>query len=148
MTTEDITTKNKREEERMFYELMDDELKVDVKKPIPHPPIAISYGSHKYTTSSGTKTYDTPMCTYGNFSFIQAPPKHLKTYFVTLLVSALTFLLRQKNKWVYVWTFLNRGTCSSMQKLLLSMSMVMCLAKRRFASVPNQTLPKPMHSKV
>jgi len=58
---------------------------VDPSKKIEHPPIALSYGDHTYNTPKGSVTYDTPIGTYGNFSFIQAAPKHNKTFLVSLL---------------------------------------------------------------
>ena len=41
------------------------------------------------------RTEETPIATYGNFSFIQAPPKSYKSFFTSLLVSA--FL--KNNRW-------------------------------------------------
>lgn len=61
---------------------------VDPTKKLDHPPIALSYGEHTYNTSEGKVTYDTPIGTYGNFSFIQAAPKHNKTFLVSLLSAA------------------------------------------------------------
>lgn len=61
---------------------------IDPNSKIEHPPIAISYGEHSYTTKDGLVTYPTPIGTYGNFSFVGAPPKHKKTYLVSLLSAA------------------------------------------------------------
>lgn len=61
---------------------------IDPRKTLEHPPIALSYGTYSYKTSDEVITYDTPIGTYGNFSFIQAPPKHKKTFLVTLLSAA------------------------------------------------------------
>jgi hypothetical protein len=65
-----------------------DECFIDPAEEIEHPPVAISYGTHSYTTKDGEVTYDTPFGTYGNFSVISAPPKHKKTFLVTLLSAA------------------------------------------------------------
>lgn len=48
------------------------------------PPTAISYGTHAY----GEKEYPITIGTYGNFSFIQGPPKTKKTFLASLLISA------------------------------------------------------------
>ena len=52
---------------------------------IEHPKPAISFGFKSYDTKDGVENYPTPIGTYGNFSFIQAPPKSKKTFFVSLL---------------------------------------------------------------
>ena len=44
-------------------------------------------GGKKFTTKEGTETYPIPIGTYGNFSFVQAPPKTKKTFFISLLAS-------------------------------------------------------------
>lgn len=98
MTTQQKKTlQDAKEEQRMYYEMLEDDLRIDVKKRIPHPPIAISYGKHSIITSNGKKEYETPIATYGNFSFIQAPPKSFKSYFVSLLASAY---LKSQNRFV------------------------------------------------
>jgi hypothetical protein len=61
---------------------------IDPNEKIEYPPVAISYKEHSYNTRDGLKTYPTPIGTYGNFSFIQAPPKHQKTFLVSLLSAA------------------------------------------------------------
>ncbi len=65
-----------------------DDCYIDPNVEIKHPPIAISYGEHSYQTKDGEVTYPTPIGTYGNFSFIGAPPKHKKTFLVSLLSAA------------------------------------------------------------
>lgn len=56
---------------------------MDPTKEVGYPPVAISMGSTGHNS-------EFPVClgTYGNFSFIQAPPKSRKTFLVSLLVSA------------------------------------------------------------
>jgi hypothetical protein len=44
-------------------------------------------GETQITTLKGEKTLPTPLGTYGNFSFVQAPPKTKKTFFISLLAS-------------------------------------------------------------
>ena len=77
-----------REVERMYYEQLDSELKVDLDVEVEMPPIALSYGTHTYSTNRGKFQAKTAIGTYGNFSFIQAPPKSYKSFFVSMLVSS------------------------------------------------------------
>jgi len=84
MTDEQVTSK---EERRMFFEMFKKQCFVDLNKRVDLPPIAIGCGSYTSQNSLGLKKVDIPLCTYGNFSFIQAPPKSLKTFFVSLLTS-------------------------------------------------------------
>lgn len=60
------------------------DLYVDPNGSVEHPPVAISFGSH---TINGVE-YPTPVATYGNLIVIQAPPKSMKTFFTSLLISA------------------------------------------------------------
>jgi len=86
-----------KEIERMYYESIEDSLRVDLDVDVEEPPIALSFGTHSYTTKNGSKTVETPIATYGNFSFIQAPPKSYKSFFTSLVVSAY---LKSQNRWV------------------------------------------------
>jgi len=53
------------------------------------PPIpAISCGTKTYESKDGVVDYPIPIGTYGNFSFVQAPPKSKKSFFVSLLSAA------------------------------------------------------------
>ncbi len=73
----------------MFMQKLVEDCKVDINEKIEHPPVAIGYKTNRVTIKSGVvKDYPTSICTYGNFSFIQAPPKSMKTFFVSLLSSA------------------------------------------------------------
>lgn len=50
------------------------------------PPIpAISCGTKTYESKDEVVEYPIPVGTYGNFSFVQAPPKSKKSFFVSLL---------------------------------------------------------------
>jgi hypothetical protein len=80
----------------MYFEMIESELYVPLDQEVEKPPIAISIGTHQYSTPRGTFTDETPVATYGNFSFIQAPPKSFKSYFVSILASVY---LRSENKW-------------------------------------------------
>lgn len=79
------------EEQEMFDVLAEEFLRecyIDPNETIEHPPVALSYGEYTYQTKDGPITYPTPLGTYGNFSFIGAPPKHKKTFLVSLLSAA------------------------------------------------------------
>lgn len=79
---------DKQEELDLRSEALLENSYIDPTVELEHPPVAISYGDHSYTTKDGVVTYPTPIGTYGNFSFIGAPPKHKKTFLVTLLSAA------------------------------------------------------------
>lgn len=83
-----LTEEETRLRERLMAEELLQQCYIDPKKELDHPPIAISYGKHSYSSSDGEVEYDTPIGTYGNFSFLQGPPKHNKTFLVTLLSAA------------------------------------------------------------
>ena len=87
---------DEREVKRMYCELLQEQLSIDLEKELSPPPVAISFGTHQYNSLKGTITEETPMATYGNFSFIQAPPKSYKSYFVSLMASVY---LNSGNKW-------------------------------------------------
>lgn len=81
--------KNKDQDNLEFIaDILLDECYIDPAEDIKHPPVALSFGTHSYSTNEGEVTYPTPIGTYGNFSFISAPPKHKKTFLVTLLSAA------------------------------------------------------------
>jgi hypothetical protein len=72
----------------MFMRSIQEDCFIDITKKISYPPVAISYGTNTVLTNGEYIDYPIPICTYGNFSFIQAPPKSMKTFFVSLLSSA------------------------------------------------------------
>jgi len=78
------------EAETVQYLLMqsiDQDCEVDPHKNIEYPPVALSFGYKTMKTQQGNMRLPIPIGTYGNFSFIQAPPKTKKTFLVSLLVS-------------------------------------------------------------
>lgn len=89
-------TADERETQRMYFEMIESELHVPLDADVERPPIAISIGTHQYSTPRGTQVEETPVATYGNFTFIQAPPKSYKSYLVSLLASVY---LNDDNKW-------------------------------------------------
>ena len=66
------------------FEQLRKKVYIDPYKEIERTPVAISYGEYK--TREGT--FETPIGTYGNFSFVQAPPKSKKTFFISMLAGA------------------------------------------------------------
>lgn len=74
--------------DRLRAEYLLEQAYIDPSKDMEHPPVALSYGEYTYNTNKGPVTYDAPIGTYGNFSFIQAAPKHNKTFLVSLLSAA------------------------------------------------------------
>ena len=71
----------------MFMQSIKEDCFIDIDKEIKYPPVAISYGTNIVQTKNGSMEFPVPIGTYGNFSFIQAPPKSMKTFFVSLLSS-------------------------------------------------------------
>ena len=69
----------------LLMEMYEDELKVDATKKIAHPEPVLSLGTKTYETKDGLIEYPLALGTKGNFTFIQAPPKSKKTFFISLL---------------------------------------------------------------
>ena len=69
----------------LLMELYETELKVDATEKIPHPEPILSLGTKTYETKDGTIEYPLALGTKGNFTFVQAPPKSKKTFFISLL---------------------------------------------------------------
>jgi hypothetical protein len=79
--TEEQTTHN------MLMELIAEECTIDTSEVMEYPPTALSLGEKTIQAKGGDITMPIPIGTYGNFSFVQAPPKSKKTFFVSLLAS-------------------------------------------------------------
>ena len=78
-----------KEVKRMEMQLLYDDAYVDISEEVKYPPVAISCGSYTEKNTDGTSSeYPIPLGTYGNFSFVQAPPKVGKSFFTSLLTSA------------------------------------------------------------
>jgi len=84
MTKEQIAESDQREVLMMQMERIESELFIDPNEEIGHPPVSLSFGEH----TMGGVTYPTPIGTFGNLIFVQAPPKSTKTFFVSLLSAA------------------------------------------------------------
>jgi hypothetical protein len=81
MTIELIQTEDSASEK---FKYIEEQSYVDPSEEIEYPPVAISMGEYTYKN----KKFPIQLGTYGNFSFIQAPPKSKKTFFVSILASA------------------------------------------------------------
>jgi hypothetical protein len=75
------------DETKLYMQLLEDECIINTTDIVEYPPVAISMGETTITSLKGTKTLPIPIGTYGNFSFVQAPPKTMKTFFISLLAS-------------------------------------------------------------
>jgi len=73
--------------QQMLMELIKEECTIDTTEVMEYPPTALSYGEKTIQTPKGDITFPIPIGTYGNFSFVQAPPKSKKTFFASLLAS-------------------------------------------------------------
>ena len=78
------------ETDRMLMEYIDDknDCVVDLTEKIARPPVCLTKGEKIYKGKSGLTKFEIPLATYGNFSFVQAPPKSYKTFFMSLLSGA------------------------------------------------------------
>ena len=85
MTEQELQDQN---DHLMFMQSIEEECVIDINKKIEHPPVAISFKTKEVSTKDGVQSFPVPIGTYGNFSFVQAPPKSMKTFFVSLLGSA------------------------------------------------------------
>jgi hypothetical protein len=75
------------EGKRLLMQAYEEECFINPLERIEYPEPAISFGTKDYDTKEGIISYPIPIGTYGNFSFIQAPPKSKKTFFVSILAA-------------------------------------------------------------
>lgn len=78
------------EEQTLQYlamQAIEQECIVNAKEKLEYPPVAISYGENLIKSIKGDLLLPIPIGTYGNFSFIQSPPKTKKTFFISLIAS-------------------------------------------------------------
>ena len=80
---------------QMYMELLKEELTINTNEVLEYPPTALSYGEKIIQSKKGQLTVPVSIGTYGNFSFIQAPPKKRKSFLVSLLASV--YLSGQNN---------------------------------------------------
>ena len=78
------------EEDKMLMQYIDEknDCVVDLTEQIQRPPVCLTKGEKVYKGKKGLTTFEIPLATYGNFSFVQAPPKSYKTFFMSLLAGA------------------------------------------------------------
>ena len=66
---------------------IEEDCTIDVNEKLEYPPVALSFGETLIKGRNKDMLLPIPLGTYGNFSFIQAPPKTKKTFFISLLAS-------------------------------------------------------------
>lgn len=66
---------------------IEEDCTIDVNEKLEYPPVALSFGEMLIKGKNKDMLLPIPLGTYGNFSFIQAPPKTKKTFFISLLAS-------------------------------------------------------------
>jgi len=111
------------------FEFMQNDGYVDPDEEVKYPPVALSAGV--FYDPDGEE-YPLPIATYGNFVFVQAPPKARKTFFVSLIAAAYlggkkeyTGLLkghRGNKKLLHIDTEQGKWHCSRVFKRVLKMS--------------------------
>jgi hypothetical protein len=74
-------------EQYLIMQSIEEDCKVDPKESIEYPPVALSLGEKLLKTNTKDLLLPIPIGTYGNFSFVQAPPKTKKTFLISLLTS-------------------------------------------------------------
>jgi hypothetical protein len=71
----------------VLMQVIEDDCLIETSVTMDYPPVAISLGEKLIKSHKGDSILPIPIGTYGNFSFVQAPPKTKKTFFVSLLAS-------------------------------------------------------------
>ncbi len=74
-------------EQYLIMQSIEEDCTIDVNEKLEYPPVAISLGETLIKTKNKDMLLPIPIGTYGNFSFVQAPPKTKKTFFISLLAS-------------------------------------------------------------
>jgi len=80
-------TKQQQTEHNMLMDFIEHDCKVNINEKIDYPPVALSYGEKLLKSESGDKLIPIALGTYGNLSVVTAPPKTMKTFFISLLAS-------------------------------------------------------------
>ena len=79
---------NNQDRHEKLMDIIAKECIVNTERILEYPPVAISLGEKLIKSKNGDQLVPIPIGTYGNFSFVQAPPKTKKTFFISLLASA------------------------------------------------------------
>lgn len=74
----------KQTEHNMLMEFIKTECSVNIDENLEYPPVALSYGEK---IVNGEEVVPIALGTYGNLSVVTAPPKTMKTFFISLLAS-------------------------------------------------------------
>jgi hypothetical protein len=74
---------NKTDQKALMKQIEADCL-VDNQEKIDYPPVALSLGTKYIQTKEGGQMLPIAIGTYGNFSFVQSPPKTKKTFFISI----------------------------------------------------------------
>lgn len=82
-----IKLTEKQTEKQMMLEYLEDECSIDINIIEKYPPVTLSYGEKLIKSDEGDNLVPIAIGTYGNLSVVTAPPKSLKTFFVSLLAS-------------------------------------------------------------
>lgn len=116
----------------LIMESIEQDCKVNANEEIQYPPVALSLGEKLLKGKTKDLLLPIPLGTYGNISFIQAPPKTKKTFLVTLLASV--FLSgsnnfggnikghRDNKDLIHIDTEMGKWHCARVFKKVLEMS--------------------------
>ena len=78
---------NNLQNDNPFMQKIEQECLITTTVSMDYPPVALSLGEKLLKSNKGDKLVPIPIGTYGNFSFVQSPPKTKKTFFISLLAS-------------------------------------------------------------
>lgn len=73
--------------QHLAMQSIEEDCAIDVNEKLEYPPVALSLGETLIKGKNKDMLLPIPIGTYGNFSFVQAPPKTKKTFFISLLAS-------------------------------------------------------------
>ena len=82
---QELKLTEKQTEKLMLMEYLEQECSVDIEKEVKYPPVTLSFGEKLIKAEEGDSLIPIALGTYGNLSVITAPPKTMKTFFVSLL---------------------------------------------------------------
>jgi hypothetical protein len=77
----------KETEHDLLMQFIKEDCYVNPKEKAEYPPVALSFGEKVLKTDKGDLLLPIPLGTYGNISVVTAPPKTMKTFFISLLAS-------------------------------------------------------------
>jgi hypothetical protein len=74
-------------EQYLIMQSIEEDCNIDINEKLDYPPVALSLGETLIKGKIKDMLLPIPIGTYGNFSFVQAPPKTKKTFFISLIAS-------------------------------------------------------------